>query len=260
MGYYSKLLKTALLPLALGFLTPAVSQTQADSIMAQCTFEFIGSHADDLKYSPEKEALTCDVLWAPLSQLGLTELEYDGDYPYQFAKFVLLATQLPKKAMRKKIKGNAWFSFSIDTLGSLTLENVEFRQYKSLIGETVPRMTDSLRCEIEQSFRQCIENTRKWTPISDLAGNKYPCKCRMGIEVGQDRPDRLVHNVHIEILLQEKYMPFIDDQYGNLIPQRLFLRKTYDERHEPQMRLMDKEQSEKKMELEKKAYKAAGIL
>lgn len=257
MKYCAKLLKTLVLATSIGSLYPALSQTQADSIIVQRTFEFIRSHADDLLYDLERNALYCNILWGSLSQLGLTELEYDGGYPYRFAKHVSQTTQFPKKALRKKVRGSVRVEFYIDTLGSLILRDIYFQQYKSMVNEIVPEITDSLCWEIEQSVRQCVENSQKWMPISDLAGNKYPCRCNMSVEIGKNR---LNPDIYIEILLKEKYMPLIDDETGEFKPLRLFLRKIYDEKREPDMRKMSPQEAEQQMEYEKKIFKAAGTL
>lgn len=238
--------------------SPVQSQPNADTLMRQRVASFIASHAEDIGYDQQAECLSYSFMWQPLFEIGLSELAYDGSYPYLFTKLLHQAATYPKEVRRKGIKGYVQIDFTIDTTGLPTRLQVCFTQYADPDMVVRNPVCGELRREIERTVRQCIGQMGRWTPVRDVAGNKYPCRVNTMIQVGQQQ---LVHNVYTAILLEGDCVPPVGDDSGRTYPPRLLLHKIYDERHEPLLReLRHKELLDKETETTRQVYKAAGIL
>lgn len=233
----------------------SASAQSLDSIMCCRTEEYIGTYAEDLKFISEEEGFLCSVLWFPLSDAGLNELAYRGDYPYRFA--AQLAIQVGKiYGKEEKGIGSATVWFCVDTLGQQRVDSVRFNAYVDREWNT-PLASKKKGRKIEQTVRECAEALADgWTPIEDLTGRKYPCQCSTTLlSIGGNE---LTFSVFVQVQLRSEFIPQLIGEDGYRFPQKVAVRKIYDHRYEPYLRRGD--MSKEDLELTKKAYRAAGVL
>lgn len=210
-----------LLCTASAFVRTADAQTPADSLMRVRTAECIARYSRLILYTRDS-LLQCNLGIIPLSEAGFTELAYQGGDPSRFVRYLCSTIRLPEAGRRQQIVGCLEVGFAVDTAGVLHLQRNVFRPYAAMPGEIPPPVPDHVCRQIEQSLL-CIEGAGTWTPIRDLTGRAYACRCRTQLEIGQEQ---LSDNLYIDLEVDERYLPPMQDAAGNLLPRQLTLSTT----------------------------------
>lgn len=212
-----------LLCTAFAFVQTVDAQTPADSLIRVRTAECIARYSRLILYTRDS-LLQCNLGFLPLSEAGFTELAYEGGNSSRFVRYLCNTIRAPKAVRRQQIVGCLEVEFVVDTTGEMHLTRNAFRQYAPMPGEIPPApVPDDVCREIEQSLLPCIGGAGTWTPIRDLTGQAYACRCRTQIEIGQEQ---FTDNLYIDVEVDERYLPPMQDATGNLLPRQLTLSTT----------------------------------